>query len=293
MSTDEFWNVVERVHAAAPQDMPAKCRLLAEELHRMPADELLSFARHFGECYFKAYKWEVWGAAYIIHGGCSDDSFMDFRSTLISLGRRPFEAALRDADSLADFDINPEWACFEGYQYVPGKVWRERFNYDPPRDEEQNKHPAEPTGEDWDDEEMTPRFPRLVVKYGHKDTDPEILKGKRARRARFDEMSEAVRTILLLGIIPKCGLLPPPRIVKRVLAMGKAPDSSGLNYQWEPFDLDEGNFWSALHRLERPLPSDMNPRADLAGKRIALDINCGDVNDYDEWIESLLARGMD
>jgi len=136
MSINEFWSVVERVHAAAPQDMLVKCKLLAEELHRMPADELLSFVRHFTEFYFRAYKWDIWAAAYIIHGGCSDDSFMDFRWTLISLGRRPFEAALADADSLADFDIKREWACFEGYQYVPGKVWSERFNRDPSRDEE-------------------------------------------------------------------------------------------------------------------------------------------------------------
>jgi len=140
---------------------------------------------------------------------------------------------------------------------------------------------------------MTPRFPRLVAKYGHRDTDPEVLKAKRARRARFEEMSESVCLILIHGIIPKCGLLPPPRIVKRVLAIGKAPESSGLNYQWEPFDLDEGNFWKALYRLERPLPGDLNLRPDLAGKRLALDINCGDVRDYDEWIESLRSRGLE
>jgi len=258
----------------------------------MPPEELLSFARHFGELYFKAYKWEIWGAAYIIHGGCSNDSFMDFRSTLISLGRQPFEAALIDADSLADFDINPEWACFEGYQYVPGKVWRERFNHDPPEREEQTKHPAKPTGEGFEEEEMTPRFPRLVAKYGHKDTDPAVLKAKRARSAKYEEMTEVVRTILLQGIIPNCGLLPPPRIVRPVIAGGKAPESSGLSHQWEPFDLDEGNFWHALTRLQTSSPGDLDPRPDLAGKRITLDVNCGDVRNYDEWVESLRARGL-
>jgi hypothetical protein len=293
MSIDEFWQIVERVHTAAPQDMRAKCKLLAEELHRIPADEILSFGRHFDDCYHKADKWDIWGAAYIIHRGCSDDGFMDFRSTLISLGRQPFEAALTNADSLAGFDINPEWACFEGYQYVPGKVWRERFSCVSPEDEQQTKHHGGTTGEYVDPEEMTPRFPRLVAKYNHKDTDPEVLKAKRARRAKFEEMTEVVRNILLHAVIPKCGLVPPPRIVKQVLAIGKAPGSSGLIYEWEPFDLDEGNFWAALWRLERPSPGDLNPRPDLTGKRIVLDTNCGDVSSYENWIASLETRGAE
>jgi len=259
----------------------------------MPADELRSFDRHFCDCYYKANKWDIWGAAYIIHSGCSNDGFMDFRSTLISLGRRPFEAALRDPDSLADFNIDPAWACFEGYQYVPCKVWEARFGCDLPQNEIRSNYPERPTGEDFDEEEMTPRFPRLVAKYGHKDTDPEVLKAKRARSAMYEEMSELVRRILLHGIIPKCGLIPPPRIVKRVLASGTAPESSGLNYQWEPFDLDEGNYWRALTRLQSPAPGDLATRPDLAGKRIALDIDCGDVCHYDEWIESLRTRGVE
>jgi hypothetical protein len=292
MSIDGFWTVVERIHAAAPQDMRAKCKLLAEELRHLPADELLSFDRHLCDCYYKADKWDIWGAAYLIHSGCSDDSFMDFRYTLISLGRRPFEAALTNADSLADYDISPEWACFEGYQYVPCKVWEARFGYDLPQNEIRSNCPGGPTGEPFDPEEMTPRFPRLVAKYGHKDTDPQVLRAKRARSAKYEEMTEVVRRILLQGIIPNCGLLPPPRIVRPIIAGGKAPGSSGLNHQWEPFDLDEGNFWHALTRLQTPSPGDLDSRLDLAGKRITLDINCGDVRDYDEWVESLRARGL-
>jgi hypothetical protein len=35
MDIDEFWNIVERVHAASPDDMKNKCRLLADELRRL------------------------------------------------------------------------------------------------------------------------------------------------------------------------------------------------------------------------------------------------------------------
>ncbi|MFI6699745.1 DUF4240 domain-containing protein [Streptomyces sp. NPDC050509] len=44
----------------------------------------------------------MWAAAYLIGGGCSDDSFMDFRAGLIALGRDWYEKAAADPDSLAE-----------------------------------------------------------------------------------------------------------------------------------------------------------------------------------------------
>ena len=43
----------------------------------------------------------MWGAAYVIEDGCSDDCFRDFRNYVISLGRASYSAALRNPDSLA------------------------------------------------------------------------------------------------------------------------------------------------------------------------------------------------
>jgi len=34
----------------------------------------------------KAYTWDLWGAAYLINGGCSDDGFEYFRRWLVSRG---------------------------------------------------------------------------------------------------------------------------------------------------------------------------------------------------------------
>lgn len=292
MSIDEFWSLVEQVHAAAPTDMGKKCELLEDRLTIMPAAEIESFASHFTDCYYKAYDYGIWGAAYLICGGCSDDGFMDFRSTLISLGRAPFEAALRDADSLADFDIDPHWARFEGYQYVPGKAWRRHFGDNPPEPSDRRNHPSAPTGDDWDSEEMTPRFPRLVAKYGHEDTDPEVLRAKRQRNVRFEERTEKLRQILLRGIIPASGLVPPPRIVKPVFLTGRSPASSRLNHEWSPFEWDEGAYWRALHRLERPRPGDLTDRPELLNKQIQIDTNCENCASYDEWIQSLKIRGI-
>jgi hypothetical protein len=71
-----------------------------------------SFNAHFDDCEDRAYSYELWAAAYIIGHGCSDDSFSDFRSTLISMGRETFERALEDPESLADMDYDAENAHY-------------------------------------------------------------------------------------------------------------------------------------------------------------------------------------
>lgn len=142
--------------------MDKKCELLEVELRRLPLDELRSFHRHFDECEDRAYTWELWAAAYIIGGGCSDDAFSDFRSTLISMGRQTYELALADPQSLADMDYDSETAHYEGYQYVPTAIERElgtgqRLRYAPA--------PAEPRGKPWDDDKVAELFPKLAEKY--------------------------------------------------------------------------------------------------------------------------------
>jgi Protein of unknown function (DUF4240) len=48
------------------------------------------------------YRLALWGAAYLINGGCSDDGFDYFRGWLLSQGHATWQAALADPDSLAD-----------------------------------------------------------------------------------------------------------------------------------------------------------------------------------------------
>src|SRR6476660_4340481 len=100
MTIDSFWAIVDRVHATSGGSMSAKCKLLEAELSKLPAHEVHSFEDHFSDCFYRAYCWDLWGAAHVItRGCCGDDSFMDFRSTLISMGRKIFEPALENPDS--------------------------------------------------------------------------------------------------------------------------------------------------------------------------------------------------
>jgi Protein of unknown function (DUF4240) len=49
----------------------------------------------------ESYHWDLWGAAYLLNFGSSDDGFDDFRGWLLAQGRAVWEAALRDPDGLA------------------------------------------------------------------------------------------------------------------------------------------------------------------------------------------------
>ena len=167
MTCENFWEIIEDVHRASAGDMEAKCELLRKKLRQLPSDEVRSFADWFSECNYRAYTWELWAAAYIIGGGCSDDSFWDFRSTLISMGRETFEAALADPQSLADRDYDANNSRYEGYQYVAGEIYREK-NRGRPLQRSQ-PHPARPSGQDWEESKVGMLYPKVAAKYHYKD----------------------------------------------------------------------------------------------------------------------------
>jgi len=293
MTMDEFWNIVDRVHADSPSDMKNKCRLLGDELRRLPAQEVLSFGRHFADCFYKAYHWDIWGAAIIINRGCGDDSFMDFRSTLISLGRAPFEAALRDADSLADFDIDPAWAAYEGYQYVMPEAYEEMTGGEEPPDEDKHRHPQKVTGVPVVEWEMSKRFPRLAAKYGHKDSDYAVEKERAAMLEKRKQVAAKLKTILLDGgIIPSSGVIPPYLVAAKTLRSGRSPGSSSIHQVWKTFDFDEGHYLTAAFELEKASPAELECRPDLNGVRLKTDPSTPQTDDFEKWQHTLKERGL-
>ena len=48
MTLNALWTIVERVNAAAIGEMPTKCRLLADELRRLPSLGAIVVGPHLG-----------------------------------------------------------------------------------------------------------------------------------------------------------------------------------------------------------------------------------------------------
>lgn len=105
MRTDTFWDVVEaaRAQVTDPVREPERvAEALVEQLVTLPADEIVAFQLVLDELLRASYRWDLWAAAFLVNGGCSDDGFDYFRGWLVAQGRTVWEAALADPDSLAE-----------------------------------------------------------------------------------------------------------------------------------------------------------------------------------------------
>src|SRR5207248_2249239 len=100
--------------------------------------------------------------AYVINGGCGDDTFSDFRASLISRGQQAFERALSDPDFLAEEDFDEEAWFYEGYQYAVTEGTEAVAGATPDRAE---PHPENPSGDEWSEEQVYELYPKLNEKF--------------------------------------------------------------------------------------------------------------------------------
>jgi hypothetical protein len=177
MDEDRFWDIIEQSRTKAKKHRPKngdelldhQMEELSTMLRKLPAEEIVGFKHRFEDLCNREYRWDLWAAAYWLHGGCSDDAFIDFRSTLVSLGKEMFTQVLADPDALADLVDRPDvpYLGSEGFQYVATRVYKEKTGQEyQPGDEPTG--PANPKGRriDHDNEAvMRRRFPKLVAKY--------------------------------------------------------------------------------------------------------------------------------
>jgi Protein of unknown function (DUF4240) len=154
MDEQNFWEIVQRANDISGGNMDRKCDVLRQQISVLSKDAALEFARLFDAVMDKAYHWPLWGAAYVINGGCGDDSFIDFRASLISRGRQAFECALSDPDTLADEDFSQANWFYEGYQYAVTDGVKAAAGKSP-----QRQIPTRPSGVEWQEDEVYALFP--------------------------------------------------------------------------------------------------------------------------------------
>ena len=165
MTEKDFWNLFAAARKEAGDDATYENdgpQILQDLLENLPAAEIADFDRIFNEKYYAAYRWDLWAAAYIIGGGCSDDGFMDFRSELISRGQAVYEAALKNPESLAD--VEPSVEGLEGWQYVAGRAYATKTNGQEIPDTGV-RQAEDPAGERWEEDDVYSLYPKLAAKF--------------------------------------------------------------------------------------------------------------------------------
>lgn len=131
MTEDRFWNLIDQTIGAGQEQQSAT---LQNALSKLTPAEIEAFERAFHREQKRAYTWDLWGAAYVMNGGASDDGFEYFQRWLISKGRKVFEAALADPDSLADVFARGEVYEFEEFAYAASYAWQEKTGINPWKD---------------------------------------------------------------------------------------------------------------------------------------------------------------
>lgn len=173
MDTVRFWAIIGASRSGFdPQrldgNMDAQLQQLESLLDALPAEEIAQFESEFEQRMADAYRWDLWGAAYVIQGGCSDDGFIDFRSWLISMGREVYEAALRDPETLVDVAdaSGVEETSFEDFQYAARQIYESKTGHELP--DTGVSHDNEPRGEPWseDRDDLAQLLPKLWQRYG-------------------------------------------------------------------------------------------------------------------------------
>jgi hypothetical protein len=185
MTEDQFWNLIDQSRAKPP----AACKLLQKVraavakanggnqflprlralLNALQPAEIKDFKIILDRQLARANTWELWAAAYIMMGGCSDDGFEYWRAWLISQGRTIFDEAIANPESLAAHNFgSPEEMELEALLYVAAEAFESKTGADLYEQLPQRNGPSEPTGEPWEEDSsvLEARFPLLWAKYG-------------------------------------------------------------------------------------------------------------------------------
>ena len=80
-----FWELIARSRSD-DREINEQIALLDDLLRTFEAGDIKKFGTLYAQHMRKLYHWNVWALAYAARGGCSDDSFMDFRSWVILQG---------------------------------------------------------------------------------------------------------------------------------------------------------------------------------------------------------------
>lgn len=180
---ETFWNIIEDCRRETP-DRDERLGWLRGRLSRMPELEIVQFQICLDRVLTPTFTWDMWAAADMILGWCSDDSFFYFRLWLVGLGREEFEKVALDPDLLAGTPQvralagrsprawgDHEWPEWEELDYVAGAAFEavtgkphEDFHDAHDAQDVEDPEPRHPVGDRWDvnrADEAARRFPNL------------------------------------------------------------------------------------------------------------------------------------
>ena len=166
MVESKFWEIIKTSKSNSKGNYEKQQIELDKELSKLTAIEILEFDNQFRTLRGQAYTWDLWAAAYIMNGGCSDDCFSDFRGWLIGQGKEIFENGMQNPESLVELKHDMDNDDWEGLSYVARDVYEKKTGgKEMPNGIAEN---FEIIGEEWeeDDDVLKAKYPKLHEKWG-------------------------------------------------------------------------------------------------------------------------------
>ncbi|GAA2653299.1 DUF4240 domain-containing protein [Paractinoplanes durhamensis] len=168
MRTDDFWAVIGRATADRPATPAEVAKRAAADLATCEPEEIVAWARHLDKVMVASGTEDLWAAAYLIHGGCTEEGFDNFRGWLIAHGRETVARSVKSPDDLAEMPAvraaSENGAVFEAEEVlsIAAEAYRQATGSELPPGETAAIRPDAADLWDFDnEEEMQKRLPRL------------------------------------------------------------------------------------------------------------------------------------
>jgi hypothetical protein len=161
MDENEFWQLMEGLD---PADRNGDLRRRISDLE---PEKIVAFGRAFQLAAARAYDWALFGAFKLIHGGdCSEELFDASCYGLVSRGRKAYEDALDNPDTIAEWlkvgeQIEGEDGTDMAFEIYEAKTGLEFPNWDYP-----HRHPTGDENLVEFNDGWPEAFPRLYAKFG-------------------------------------------------------------------------------------------------------------------------------
>jgi hypothetical protein len=118
MDEDHYWAMIDE-SIKNSHDGESQRENLITQLEQLEPEEIIKFRLKTDKLLYDTYTSEMWCAAYLLNGGCSDDGFEYFRLWLVLRGKDVYEAAKENPDWLVtQLDEGREAGFFEDLWYV-------------------------------------------------------------------------------------------------------------------------------------------------------------------------------
>jgi hypothetical protein len=130
LDEEVYWGIIDKSLKETTNQADQEL-FLVSEIEKLTPREMVGFRLRTDQLLFDSYNPELWCAAYIISGGCSDGGFEYFRCWLIAQGKTVFYQVKANPDALINVVVEGKESYeFEGFWYVAMNAFKNNTGED-------------------------------------------------------------------------------------------------------------------------------------------------------------------